>query len=216
MGPRMGPNAGYGPLALVITSHGLVAGDGPLTVNAAVFPAPLAFNTPYYAVPDPVSTSRFLLATSRANALSSTTITLLDAGSGARTVTTTEGTASSLSSLVGYSDTFTSSFGDGWVTLVASGTEIMADGDGPVRLTTTGTLPAPLVAATDYWLINVNGAPSASGDTRQFATSYANAIARTAITLLDDGLGVHTIASTGASQHRAALTLANNTPFTVS
>lgn len=56
-----------------------------------------------------------------------------------------------------------------------------------VRLTTTGTLPAGLATATDYYIIKVS-------DTRcKFATSYANALAGTAIDITDAGTGTHTI-----------------------
>lgn len=56
-----------------------------------------------------------------------------------------------------------------------------------VQLTTTTTLPAGLSLATDYYIIRVN-------DTRcKFATSYANAIAGTAIDITTTGTGTHTI-----------------------
>ncbi len=50
-----------------------------------------------------------------------------------------------------------------------------------VRLTTTGTLPATLALATDYFVIVVDA------DTIQFATSYANALAGTAVDLTNQG-----------------------------
>lgn len=56
-----------------------------------------------------------------------------------------------------------------------------------VQLTTSGTLPAGLTTATDYYIIRVT-------DTRcQFATSYANSIAGTAINITDAGSGTHNI-----------------------
>jgi hypothetical protein len=56
-----------------------------------------------------------------------------------------------------------------------------------VRLTTTTTLPGGLSLATDYYVIRIS-------DTRcSFATSYANAIAGTAINITDAGTGTHTI-----------------------
>lgn len=55
------------------------------------------------------------------------------------------------------------------------------------RFTTTTTLPAPLALATDYYLIRV------SDTTFKVATSYANAIAGTAINITDAGTGTHTI-----------------------
>lgn len=56
-----------------------------------------------------------------------------------------------------------------------------------VRLTTTTTLPAGLAVATDYYVIKV------SDTTFKLATSYANAIAGTAINITDAGTGTHTI-----------------------
>jgi len=56
-----------------------------------------------------------------------------------------------------------------------------------VRLTTTTTLPAGLSLATDYYVIKV------SDSTFKLATSYANAIAGTAINITSTGTGTHTI-----------------------
>lgn len=56
-----------------------------------------------------------------------------------------------------------------------------------VRLTTSGTLPAGLAPATDYYVIKV------TDTTIKFATSYANAVAGTAIDITDAGTGTHTI-----------------------
>lgn len=56
-----------------------------------------------------------------------------------------------------------------------------------VRLTTTTTLPAGLATATDYYVIKI------SDTTCKFATSYANAVAGTAIDITDAGSGTHTI-----------------------
>jgi hypothetical protein len=56
-----------------------------------------------------------------------------------------------------------------------------------VQLTTTTTLPAGLSTSTDYYVIKV------SDTSCSFATSYANAIAGTAINITDAGTGTHTI-----------------------
>lgn len=56
-----------------------------------------------------------------------------------------------------------------------------------VQLTTTTTLPAGLAAATDYYVIKV------TDTTIKLATSYANAVAGTAINITDAGTGTHTI-----------------------
>lgn len=62
----------------------------------------------------------------------------------------------------------------------------MTTGDGPFRLSTTTTLPAGLAAATDYWVIVL------SSSTYSLATSYANAIAGTAVAITGAGTGTHT------------------------
>jgi hypothetical protein len=56
-----------------------------------------------------------------------------------------------------------------------------------VQVSTTTTLPSGLAAATDYYVIKVT-------DTEiKLATSYANAVAGTAIDITDAGTGTHTI-----------------------
>jgi hypothetical protein len=62
----------------------------------------------------------------------------------------------------------------------------LSTGDGPVQLTTTGTLPAGLSLLTDYWII-VTGA-----GTFKLAASLADALAGTAVSFSDDGTGTHT------------------------
>lgn len=56
-----------------------------------------------------------------------------------------------------------------------------------VQLTTTTTLPGGLSLATDYYVIKVTDL------TCKFATSYANAVAGTAVNITDAGTGTHTI-----------------------
>lgn len=56
-----------------------------------------------------------------------------------------------------------------------------------VRMTSSGTLPAGLSLATDYYVIKI------SSTSMKLATTYANAIAGTAINLTDVGSGTHTI-----------------------
>ncbi|MDW3204560.1 MAG: hypothetical protein R8L07_03375 [Alphaproteobacteria bacterium] len=71
---------------------------------------------------------------------------------------------------------------------------------------TTGTLPAGLSVATDYYVIVVNHArASADSPVRiQLATSLANARAGTAVTISDAGTGTHTIRKTGEPRYRAS------------
>jgi hypothetical protein len=63
----------------------------------------------------------------------------------------------------------------------------METGDGLVRPSSTGTLPAGIAAATSHWLIVIDA------DHFKLATSLANAYAGTAINITDAGTGVHSI-----------------------
>lgn len=63
-------------------------------------------------------------------------------------------------------------------------------GDGPMRFTTSGTLPAGLATGTDYWII-VDDA-----DNIQIADSVADAISGTAIDITTAGTGTHTLIDT--------------------
>jgi hypothetical protein len=56
-----------------------------------------------------------------------------------------------------------------------------------VRFTTTGTLPAPLALATDYYLIR------ASATTASVAASLSDAVANVPIDITDAGTGTHTL-----------------------
>jgi hypothetical protein len=56
-----------------------------------------------------------------------------------------------------------------------------------VRLTTTGTLPAPFAINTTYYVFGI------SGSTMKLATTLVNAIAGTAIDITDSGTGTHTV-----------------------
>jgi hypothetical protein len=66
----------------------------------------------------------------------------------------------------------------------------LSTGDGPVRVSSSGTLPAGLAAATDYWVIRVDA------NTMQLAASLADALAGTAVPLTSDGTGTHTMSDT--------------------
>src|SRR5579859_5024629 len=66
-------------------------------------------------------------------------------------------------------------------------------GDGPVRLTTSGTLPAGLLANTDYWIVKL------TADTYELATSFANAMASTPVVVAFTGNGTGTLTITGTA-----------------
>ena len=100
--------------------------------------------------------------------------------------------------LVYADDTFTAAATD-IATNVAHG---LLTGDGPFQLTSTGTLPAGLALATNYWIIRL------TADTFSFASTLANALAGTAVDITDAGSGTHTIADTLS-------TVRPDDPFTV-
>jgi len=74
-------------------------------------------------------------------------------------------------------------------TVVLTDSGIDSEVTGPVRFATTNTLPAPLVAGTDYWLVLV------STETFKVATSLENATEEPPITLTitTAGTGTHTV-----------------------
>lgn len=67
------------------------------------------------------------------------------------------------------------------------------------RLTTTGSLPSPLVAGIDYYVINVN--PT----TIKLAATYSNALAGNAIPIDSQGTGDHTLTRQNTGQYRLEL-----------
>lgn len=66
-------------------------------------------------------------------------------------------------------------------------------GDGPIRLTTSGTLPTGLALATDYWVIKTGAG------TFKLAASLEDALAGTAVAFSDAGTGNHTYSDTTAT-----------------
>lgn len=101
-------------------------------------------------------------------------------------VTTT--TAQATTNTLGFGDTFTADAGTDvitWTSTTNLPSNILTGTR--VRLTTTTTLPAGLALATDYYVIKV------TDSTCKLATSYANAIAGTAINITDAGTGTHTM-----------------------
>ena len=212
VGPRMGPNITFGggtaPLSLLLTAHGLSTGDGPFTLTTTgVLPTGLATATDYYAIV--VDTDHLLLAASRADALASTEIVLTDAGSGTHTLVT--GAAYHATALV-FSDTFTGNTGD---ELIVFGAPTgFGQGDGPLRATTTGVLPAGLATGTDYWI-------SRDFDPFDDATvyvvlSYADAFngGLNHVPITDTGTGTHTLTAQPGALHYTPVALGDST-FTV-
>ncbi len=69
----------------------------------------------------------------------------------------------------------------------------------PFTVTTSGTLPSPLVAGTTYYAIRV-GPSTTNPGTIRVATSYANAISNVYIDILTNGLPTNSIIATGQLQ----------------
>ena len=116
------------------------------------------------------------------------TISLIDVVGFYRLTSVTTTTAQATANTLGQSDTFTADAGTDvctYTSTASSPSNILVGTR--VRLTTTTTLPAGLATATDYYVIRV------SDSTFKLATSYANAIAGTAIDITDAGTGTHTI-----------------------
>lgn len=67
-------------------------------------------------------------------------------------------------------------------------------GDGPVRFTTTDTLPAGLELLTDYWLIKVDA------NTVKVCATWEYAMLGVAIDITDAGTGTHTISDTADTE----------------
>ncbi len=96
--------------------------------------------------------------------------------------------ADATTNTLGFSDTFSADAGTDTCTYTSTAnipSNILVGTR--VRFTTTTTLPAPLALATDYYVIKV------TDSTFKVATTYANAIAGTAINITDAGTGTHTI-----------------------
>ncbi len=78
--------------------------------------------------------------------------------------------------------------------IFTNATHGLLTGDGPFQLTTSGALPAGLSLATDYWVIYINA------NTFYLATSLANALAGTYVSITTDGTGVQTISDTASTK----------------
>lgn len=116
------------------------------------------------------------------------TLALVDVIGFYRVTSVTTTTAQSTTNTLSQSDTFTADTGTEVLTFTSTASipSNLLTGT-RVRVSTTTTLPSPLVAATDYYVIKTS-------DTGvQLATSYANAIAGTAIDITTTGSGTHTM-----------------------
>lgn len=116
------------------------------------------------------------------------TLALIDVIGFYRVTTVTTATAQSTTNTLGLTATFTADDGTDIMTYTSttSNPSNLLTGT-RVRVSSTTTLPSPLAGATDYYLIKV------TDSTYKLATSYANAIAGTAIDITTTGTGTHTL-----------------------
>lgn len=134
---------------------------------------------------------KYLLSGSAVTAAATTvpgTLALVDVIGFYRVTAVTTTTAQATTNTLGQSDTFTADASTDICTYTSTAnipSNILTGTR--VRLTTTTTLPGGLATATDYYVIKI------SDTTFKLATSYANAIASTAINITDAGTGTHTI-----------------------
>jgi hypothetical protein len=100
----------------------------------------------------------------------------------------TTATAQATTNTLGYGDTFTADDTNDtctWVSRVNNPSNVLTGTR--IQLTTTTTLPGGLALATNYYFIKL------TDNTFKLATSYANAIAGTAINITTTGTGTHTL-----------------------
>lgn len=152
------------------------------TANAASIPHGGNVQTSFY---------KYLLSTWAATSAATTapgTLALVDVIGFYRKTPITSTGADATTNTLGQSDTFTADAGTDICTYTSTASIPSNILTGTrIRLTTTTTLPAGLSLATDYYVIKV------TDSTFKLATSYANAIAGTAINITDAGTGTHTI-----------------------
>jgi len=135
--------------------------------------------------------NKYLLSGSAVSAAATaqpTVMTLVDVVGFYRVTTVTTTTEQATTNTLGQSDTFTADAGTDvctWTSTANIPSNVLTGTK--VRLTTTTTLPAGLAIATDYYVIKV------TDSTFSLATSYANAVAGTAINITDAGTGTHTV-----------------------
>ncbi len=134
---------------------------------------------------------KYLLSGSAVSAAATaqpTVVTLIDIVGFYRVTTVTTTTEQATTNTLGQTDTFTADAGTDictWTSTANIPSNVLTGTR--VRLTTTVTLPAGLALATDYYVIKV------TDSTFKLATSYANAVAGTAINITDAGTGTHTV-----------------------
>lgn len=133
---------------------------------------------------------KYLLSGAAVTAAASTVpgvLALVDVIGFYRVTSVTTNTAQATTNTLGQNDTFTADAGTDvctWTSGANFPSNILTGTR--VQLTTSGTLPAGLATATDYFVIRL------SDTTFQLATTFANAVAGIDIDITDAGTGTHT------------------------
>ena len=202
--------------ATFVGAHGIVDGDGPFRATTTVtLPAGIPAATDLWGIATGHAANELGIATSYANAIANTPVTITDAGTGVQTLgdngTAVHTTAVALVNGVNpvVDPTYTVNPTTNVATIGITGG--LSSGDGPFTVTnplTAAALPAGLVAATGYYSIPTGAS------TLKLADSYAHAVAGTPVDITDAGHGTHTLTATGAAIHWTPVALADST-FTV-
>lgn len=193
---------------LTRTAHGLLTGYGPVrsTNSGGALPSGIVAGVDYFVIR--VDADHIQLAASRADALAGFALDFLTNGTGTQTLVHQTGATLPTDAVVSKTLAVTgaASLGSARVGGAAfafpiqvftanSGTDQLGvdghglqTGWGPMRVSNSGgALPAGLLAATDYWVIRVNSGKFS------LASSFANAMAGTAIDLTTAGTGTNSI-----------------------
>lgn len=107
--------------------------------------------------------------------------------------------------------TFTANAATDVITLTGTGATTVNFNLQAMQVSTTGSLPGGLSAATTYYLITSGGFGSGQ---YKLATTLANALVLTSIDITSTGSGVQTIANTAASVSMATINYIINVPIT--
>jgi microcystin-dependent protein len=194
------------PCVFTKVAHGYVVGDKVNFTTTGGFPSGLSANTDYYIISAGLTADAFEVALTPAGAAINTTgsqsgvhtvyLSNFGKGDGSTTFNVPDlrsripvGFASSAPTITLSFDPSQVDTANDWVTILD--TTVPSQGQ-KVQLTSTGTLPAGLSLATDYYIIRV------STTTVAFASSQGNSNAATQVkvNITDTGSGVHTMTYT--------------------
>lgn len=183
---------------LTVVGHSYAADVNEFKLKTTgTLPSPLEVGVDYYI--ESVTGDEFTLSATNGGAQ----IDITDSGTGTHYIQVNDYTSNS-HVFEGSIKTFSN--GDETLTFTANASTDVATwtggkvrfetGDGPVRLFTTGTLPAGLSTGTDYWTV-WKGAEGDGTGAVAFATSESNALAGTIVDITDTGTGTHSMDQLG-------------------